>query len=286
MEQQIASLEPLADYLEPEFGNIYDCNFTVVDGFDVQQWTPELQMAVKRWLMHEVPLDLRSELALRLGYPEHDAGAKEKEIDALFESYEPWEIANIVRQVAVVAIPTLEALIGHLGEWPFEDVRWDASVWLAHHGTEQQLRRMATASGNDKDPPAWADTESISHTLGQALEPPELLSAWMKATQPAAATDLTDREWQLVAPLLPRASVRTRAALDGVLYWLAKNVSWKEIPGRYGTWRAVYQHYCRYKRSDIFARILAALRDEPEAARVVQMLDHPLARWKRRRRQP
>jgi hypothetical protein len=37
------SLEPLADYLEPVAGNIYDC-----DEFDAQPWTESLRVAVNR----------------------------------------------------------------------------------------------------------------------------------------------------------------------------------------------------------------------------------------------
>src|SRR5690348_11544929 len=53
----IATLEPLADYLAPQFGNIYEFNLPGADSFAVQERTDELRHAVKHYLVDEVSED-------------------------------------------------------------------------------------------------------------------------------------------------------------------------------------------------------------------------------------
>jgi transposase len=56
-------------------------------------------------------------------------------------------------------------------------------------------------------------------------------------------TDLTDREWALLEPLLPPAkpggrprSVHLRVILNGLLYVLRSGCQWRLLPRTYGPW--------------------------------------------------
>lgn len=63
-------------------------------------------------------------------------------------------------------------------------------------------------------------------------------------------TDLTDREWALLEPLLPRAkpggrprSVNLRVILNGLFYVLRSGCQWRLLPRTYGPWSTVYAYY-------------------------------------------
>src|ERR671913_633133 len=83
---------------------------------------------------------------------------------------------------------------------------------------------------------------------------------------------LTDREWDLLAPLLPRRA-RTgrppkehRTIIDALL-WLAKTgAPWRDLPERFGPWRTVATRFYRWTRSGLWQRLLAELRRLADAA--------------------
>jgi transposase len=82
---------------------------------------------------------------------------------------------------------------------------------------------------------------------------------------------LSDREWNLLAPLLPERA-RTgrppndhRAIIDALL-WLAKTgAPWRDLPERFGSWRTVATRFYRWTRSGLWERILAELRRMADA---------------------
>jgi transposase len=77
---------------------------------------------------------------------------------------------------------------------------------------------------------------------------------------------LTDREWKVLAPLLPRRAgtgrppKEHRAIIDALL-WLAKTgAPWRDLPERFGPWRTVATRFYRWTHSGLWERILAKLR--------------------------
>jgi putative transposase len=63
-------------------------------------------------------------------------------------------------------------------------------------------------------------------------------------------TDLTDREWAVLEPLLPPAkpggrprSVNLRVILNGLFYVLRSGCQWRLLPRTYGPWSTVYAYY-------------------------------------------
>ncbi|EHM93307.1 hypothetical protein HMPREF0975_01957 [Actinomyces sp. oral taxon 849 str. F0330] len=59
--------------------------------------------------------------------------------------------------------------------------------------------------------------------------------------------DLTDAQWEVLAPLLPEAPVRGRPRIyclqglvDGVRYRTRTGCPWRDVPDRYGPWWRIY----------------------------------------------
>lgn len=59
--------------------------------------------------------------------------------------------------------------------------------------------------------------------------------------------DLTDAQWEVLAPLLPEAPVRgrprrycLRGLVDGVRYRTRTGWPWRDVPDRYGPWWRIY----------------------------------------------
>jgi transposase len=100
-----------------------------------------------------------------------------------------------------------------------------------------------------------------------------------------AAGDLTDAEWELVGPLLPRARGRpgrpghdNRRMLDGILWRAREGARWRAVPGRYGKWNTVWRRFARWRDLGVFEALFAALAGSGAAEERVQMLDSTVVR--------
>jgi transposase len=83
------------------------------------------------------------------------------------------------------------------------------------------------------------------------------------------ATDLTDREWALLAPLIPAAKPGGRPALhdrrelvDAMLYWLRAGCAWRLLPHDFPPWQTVYHYWRLWRQQGLWERILARLREQ------------------------
>ena len=84
--------------------------------------------------------------------------------------------------------------------------------------------------------------------------------------------ELTDGQWERLAPLLPPQKPTTgrpnhdhRRMINGMLWRLKTGVPWRDLPERYGSWRTVYSRYRRWQQAGIWDRILAALQAAADA---------------------
>ncbi|MER6694188.1 transposase, partial [Streptomyces minutiscleroticus] len=55
---------------------------------------------------------------------------------------------------------------------------------------------------------------------------------------------ITDQEWELLAPLIPRAAtgrprVADRRVTDGMVHKIRTGISWRDLPERFGSWKRV-----------------------------------------------
>ncbi|WP_326672651.1 IS5 family transposase [Streptomyces canus] len=73
--------------------------------------------------------------------------------------------------------------------------------------------------------------------------------------------ELTDQEWELLAPLIPRAAtgrprVSDRQVINGMVYKIRTGISWRDLPERYGPWQTVYTRFRRYALDRVFTQAL------------------------------
>jgi putative transposase len=81
-------------------------------------------------------------------------------------------------------------------------------------------------------------------------------------------SDLSDREWALLEPLLPAAkpggrprSVKLRRILNGVFYLLRSGCAWRYLPREYGPWSTVFHYLRRWRTAGIWEHVHAVLRE-------------------------
>ena len=81
--------------------------------------------------------------------------------------------------------------------------------------------------------------------------------------------DLSDEEWAVIAPLLPK-NVRgprrqdDRRVLNGIFYILRTGAPWRDLPERYGPRTTVYNRYVRWGERGVWKGIFDALAEEVE----------------------
>ncbi|WP_427155754.1 IS5 family transposase [Streptomyces sp. TRM70308] len=83
--------------------------------------------------------------------------------------------------------------------------------------------------------------------------------------------ELTDQEWALLAPLIPRAAtgrprVEDRQVINGMVYKIRTGISWRDLPERYGPWKTVYTRYRRYALDGVFTQALQQIQAHADAA--------------------
>ncbi|WP_443041169.1 IS5 family transposase [Streptomyces sp. B21-102] len=83
--------------------------------------------------------------------------------------------------------------------------------------------------------------------------------------------ELTDQEWELLAPLIPRAAtgrprVSDRQVINGMVYKIRTGISWRDLPERYGPWQTVYTRFRRYALDGVFTRALQQIQAHADAA--------------------
>lgn len=99
--------------------------------------------------------------------------------------------------------------------------------------------------------------------------------------------DLSDEEWELLAPLLPahpRQGHRWndhRTVINGVIFRTRTSCPWRDLPELYGNWKTVYNRHRRWSLDGTWEKILNALRagcDEAEGAEWTVSADSTIAR--------
>ncbi len=88
-------------------------------------------------------------------------------------------------------------------------------------------------------------------------------------TQRHYPTDLTDRQWELIEPLLPapksgpgkagRPACDLRTVVNGILYVNKAGCQWRMLPREFGRWNTVYVYFNRWSRTGIWKRLMERL---------------------------
>jgi transposase len=81
--------------------------------------------------------------------------------------------------------------------------------------------------------------------------------------------DLTDAQWVILEPLLPKPRLRRdrrgrpwrdpRDVLNGILWVLRTGAPWKDLPDRYPSYQTCHRRFQKWVRSGTLRRVLKAL---------------------------
>ena len=76
------------------------------------------------------------------------------------------------------------------------------------------------------------------------------------------ATDLTDEQWALIAPLIPEAEpgerprkASLRELVEAILYFLRAGMAWRLLPHDLPPWQTVYYYLRRWQREGVWDRV-------------------------------
>jgi len=76
-------------------------------------------------------------------------------------------------------------------------------------------------------------------------------------------SDLTDAQWQAIAPMIPVQRSRShppRQMLDAMLYLVKTGCQWRLLPDSFPPWTAVYYRFRRWLHAGVLMRLHEALR--------------------------
>ena len=76
--------------------------------------------------------------------------------------------------------------------------------------------------------------------------------------------DLTDFEWSVIEPLLPRKRrgvkpKKNRRVLNGIFWVLRTGAPWRDMPERYGPYTTAYNRFNRWRKAGIWDRLMDAI---------------------------
>jgi transposase len=81
-------------------------------------------------------------------------------------------------------------------------------------------------------------------------------------------SDLSDAQWQALAPLIPAAKpggrprrVDMREVVNAILYIARQGATWRALPHDYPPWRTVYHYFRAWRLDGTWERVHDALRD-------------------------
>ena len=92
----------------------------------------------------------------------------------------------------------------------------------------------------------------------------------------AGRADLTDAQWAVLEPLLPKGTKpgrppkwSKRQLIDGIRWRVRVGAPWRDVPARYGPWQSVYGLFRRWQRHGTWRQILAGLQARADAAGLI-----------------
>lgn len=88
--------------------------------------------------------------------------------------------------------------------------------------------------------------------------------------------DLTDAQWAVLEPLLPRGKKpgrpvtwTRRQLIDGIRWRVRTGSPWRDVPPAYGPWPSVYGLFRCWQRNGTWLKIVTALQARADAAGLI-----------------
>src|SRR5262245_28545666 len=92
-------------------------------------------------------------------------------------------------------------------------------------------------------------------------------------TRTVCATDVTDKEWQHLEPLVPAPkpggrpiTYPLREIVNAIFYLLRTGCSWRLLPHEFPPWRIVFYYFWQWRKGGIWEKIHDSLRGEVRQA--------------------
>src|SRR5215470_2550765 len=91
---------------------------------------------------------------------------------------------------------------------------------------------------------------------------------------------ITNPIWEVLEPLVQSAKkspvgakpeLSDREFIEAVLYRARTGTPWRDLPGQFGDWNAVYQRCKRWRLSGVWQRLFASLPADSPAQEVVRL---------------
>ena len=92
---------------------------------------------------------------------------------------------------------------------------------------------------------------------------------------------LTDAHWVILGPLVEQAKrhacgkppqLTDRMFFEAILFWARTGIPWRDLPGEFGSWDAVYNRLGRWVRSGSLEQLFILLTDSPNLGEVRRVL--------------
>ena len=79
----------------------------------------------------------------------------------------------------------------------------------------------------------------------------------------AYPSDLTDKEWEVLQPLIPTRKTKRgrpreisfRQILNGIFYLNKEGCQWRAIPKEFGPWQTIYHYFRHWNRDGLWQKI-------------------------------
>ncbi|WNZ08363.1 IS5 family transposase [Streptomyces sp. 11x1] len=91
-----------------------------------------------------------------------------------------------------------------------------------------------------------------------------------------ARGDLTDAQWAVLEPLLPKGvkpgrppTWARRQLIDGIRFRVRTGIPWRDLPAEYGPWGRAYDLFRRWQRDGTWHRIFTALQARADAKELI-----------------
>jgi transposase len=86
---------------------------------------------------------------------------------------------------------------------------------------------------------------------------------------PRYPSDLTDKQWQIIAPLIPPPkpggrprNVDMREVINGIVYLVRSGCAWRMLPTDFPPWSTVHGYYRRFRLAGVWQQIHDSLREQ------------------------
>ena len=87
--------------------------------------------------------------------------------------------------------------------------------------------------------------------------------------RPIYPTDLTDEQWSILQPLIPRVKIGCRPreldmreVLNAILYLVRGGIAWRLLPHDFPKWSSVYYYFRKWRRCGVWKKIHDRLHED------------------------